>query len=146
LREPGQYQILDAFGDQGCCTSSSDTLHFVQKPHSVRVLKLIEKGRAQVPPAFEVQSVPGAKSGETVTFSAAASSSEAPVLTGHWDFGDGSSSEGTTVQHAFTHAGAYEVKTTVTGLDAVTNHKSTKIMISGDVSTQFKPMDKQRTE
>ena len=121
-------------------------IRFVQKPHSVRMLKLIEDGLPVLSPAFEIQSPTAANAGETVTLAAAASSSEAPVLACHWDFGDGSSAEGMKVQHAFTHAGRYEVQATVTGLGDTSDHKSVPITISGEVSTQFRPADKLRAE
>jgi len=146
LKEPGKYQIVDAFGEQGCCSGSSGTINVVQKPHSVRVLKLIDSSVPGVQPPFEIHSPADAKAGEQVTFSAAASSSEAPVLACHWNFGDGSSMEGMTVRHTFTHAGHYDVQATVTGLDAVTNRKAVSVSITGDVSTRFKPADKLRAE
>jgi alpha-galactosidase len=67
------------------------------------------------------------------------------VLTCHWDFGDGTSADGLKVQHAFTHAGDYDVQVTVTGLGAVTNRNSSRVSIAGDVSTRFDPQAKQRT-
>jgi alpha-galactosidase len=146
LREPGKYQIVEAFGDQSCCSSSSDTINLVQKPHSVRVLKLIDNSVPAIQPPFEILSETAAKAGETLTFTVTASSPQAPVLTCHWDFGDGSSMDGKKVQHAFTHSGEYEVHATVTGLDATTNRKTFTVSISGDVSTRFKQSEKQRPE
>ena len=116
----------------------------VQKAHSVRVLKLIDNSVPALAPAFEVQSANGAKAGELLNLSAVASSKEAPVLIGHWDFGDGTSTDGLQVQHAFTHSGEYEVQVTVTGLGAVTNRKTSRVSITGDVSTRFDQEAKQR--
>jgi alpha-galactosidase len=146
LREPGKYQIVEAFGDQGCCSSSSDTINLAQRPHSVRVLKLIDNSVPAIQPPFEIRSETAAKAGETLTFTVTASSPQAPVLTCHWDFGDGSSMDGKKVQHAFTHSGDYEVRVTVTGLDATTNRKTFTVSISGDVSTRFKQSEKQRPD
>ncbi len=146
LKAPAQYRIVDAFSDQGCCGSSSDTLNLVQKPHSVRMLKLIDDSVPAIQPPFEIRSATRGKSGDTLAFMAAASSPEAPVLRCHWDFGDGTSSDGTEVQHAFTHSGEYVVQATVTGLDATTNRNTLTVSISGDVSTRFKPAEKQRAE
>jgi hypothetical protein len=146
LKEPGQYQIVDVFGEQDCCSSSSGAIHLVQKPHSVRMLKLIDESVPAVQPPFEIRSAAGAKAGETLTFSASASSSQAPVLAYHWDFGDGSNMDGMAVQHAFTHTGEYGVEVTATGLDAITNLKTFTVTISGEVSTRFAPGDKQRAE
>jgi alpha-galactosidase len=146
LKEPGKYQIVDLFGDQDCCSSSSDTINLGQKAHSVRMLKLIDNSVPAIQPPFEIRSETGAKAGETSTFRAAASSPEAPVLTCHWDFGDGSNMDGLQVQHAFTHSGDYEVHATVTGLGATTNRKTFTVSISSDVSTRFRQSEKQRPE
>jgi alpha-galactosidase len=146
LKDPGKYQIVDAFGDPECCGSSSDSITIVQKAHSVRVLKLIDNSLPARRPPFEIRSANGARAGETLALSAVPSSEEAPVLICHWDFGDGSSMDGLQVQHAFTHAGEYDVQVTVTGLGAVTDRKATRIAISGDVSTSFDQQAKQRPE
>ena len=146
LKKADKYRIADVFGDQGCCSGSADTLNLVQKPHSVRVLKLIDDSVPAVQPPFEIRSESGAKAGETMTFRAAASTPQAPLLTCHWEFGDGSSTDGMEVQHAFTHSGDYEVRVTVTGLDAAANRKTLKVSISGDVSTRFNPSEKLRSE
>ena len=144
LKEPGKYQIVEAFGDPACCSSSSDSITVIQKAHSVRVLKLIDNSMPAPQPQFEIQSVNSAKAGETLTLSAIPSSVEAPVLTCHWDFGDGSSANGFKVQHAFTRAGDYDVHVTVTGLGAVANGKTSRVSITGDVSTRFDQEAKQR--
>jgi alpha-galactosidase len=146
LKEPGQYQIIDVFGDQNCCSISSQTIKVVQKPHSVRVLRLVDNSIPALQPAVEIQSASGAKAGETVTFAASPASVEAPVLTCRWDFGDGSAMEGMHAQHAYTHPGQYEVTVTVTGLGAATNRKSVPVSISGDVSTRFDQAAKQRPQ
>jgi alpha-galactosidase len=146
LKKSGEYQIEEEFGEQGCCSSSSGMIDLVEKPHSVRMLKLIDKSVPALPPPFAIGSAAGARAGETLVFNAAASSSQAPVLTCHWDFGDGSSLEGLQVKHAFTLAGRYEVQATVTGLDATTNRKTVTVSISGEVPTRFEAADKMRAE
>jgi hypothetical protein len=144
LQDPGKYKIVEAFGDPGCCSSSSDSITVVQKAHSVRVLKLIDNSVPVLQPPFDIRLANGAKAGEPLTLSAVPSSPEAPVLTCHWDFGDGTSTDGLKVQHAFTHAGEYDVQVTVTGLGAVTNRKTSRVSITGDVSTRFDQEAKQR--
>jgi alpha-galactosidase len=147
LKKPGEYKVVEEFGEQGCCSSASDTIDLAEKPHSVRMLKLIDESMPALPPPFEISSAAGAKAGETVAFSAAASSSsQAPVLTCHWDFGDGSSLDGMQVKHAFTHAGRYDVQATVTGLDGATNRKTMTVSISGEVPTRFEAAEKMRAE
>jgi alpha-galactosidase len=146
LKEPGKYQITDVFGDQSCCSVSSQAIDMVQKPHSVRMLRLIDTSVAVVEPAVEIRSASSAKAGETMAFAASPSSAQAPVLGCRWEFGDGSALEGTQVQHAFTHPGDYEVTVTATGLAASTSRKTVKVSISGDVSTRFDQASKQRPE
>jgi len=154
LREPGKYQLVDVFGvdvsgvdavsDEGCCNVASGTINLVQKPHSVRMIKLIDNSAPAIPPPFEVRSPSGAVAGETLTFGADAVSPEAPVLACHWDFGDGTSIDGIEVHHAYTHSGEYPVIVTATGLDEVTNRKTLTVTITGNVSTRFEPSQKQR--
>jgi alpha-galactosidase len=146
LKEPGRYRIAEVFGDQSCCSNSSDTLNLVQKPHSVRMLKLIDDSVPAIQPQFEIRSATSAKAGETLAFRAAASSPEAPVLKCHWDFGDGTSMDGMEVRHTFTHSGNYQVQATVTGLDAATNRRTLMVSIAGDVSTRFEQTEKRRPE
>ena len=148
LKKPAEYEIVEVFGEQGCCSSTSDKITFFQKPHSVRMLKLIDKSVPALPPPFEIGSAAtNAKAGETLTFSAkASSSSQTPVLTCHWDFGDGLSLDGMQVQHAFTHSGRYVVQATVTGLDATTNRGTMTVSISEDVPTRFEAAEKMRPE
>jgi hypothetical protein len=52
--------------------------------------------------------------------------------------------DGLKVQHAFTHAGEYDVQATVTGLGGIANRKSSRVSISGDVATRFDQEAKQR--
>jgi hypothetical protein len=146
LKEPGKYKMIDVFGDEGCCDIASGTLNLSQKPHSVRMIKLIDNSVPAIPPPLEVLSPGGAAAGETLVFKAHAMSPEAPVLACHWDFGDGTSSDGTEVRHAYTHSGEYPVTVTVTGLDSVTNLRTLAVTISGSISTRFEPSQKQRAQ
>jgi len=144
LKQADKYRIVDVFGEQNCCAAVAQTLELVQKPHSVRVLKLIDESIAPADPAVDVRAAASAKAGEGVGFTAAASSSATPVLACHWDFGDGSSMDGMNVTHAFTHAGNYTVQVTATGLGATTTRKAVTVSVSGEVSTLFDQGRKQR--
>jgi alpha-galactosidase len=146
LHEPGRYQIADVFGDQNCCSVASKTINVVQKPHSVRMLRLTDNAVPASEPAIEIRSPGTARAGDAVTFAASASSEDAPALRCRWEFGDGSAMEGMKVQHAYTHPGDYELNVVVTGLAATTSHKSFKVSITGDVPTRFDPANKQRAE
>jgi PKD repeat protein len=93
-----------------------------------------------------VHSPAAGKAGETLAFTGQEVPSQGPVLAYHWDFGDGSSTDGSEVHHAYTHAGEYDVHVTVTGLDAMTNAKDVKVKISGTIATGFVPAEKKRPE
>lgn len=146
LKEAGQYQITEVFGDQGCCGNSSDTIDFVQPAHSVRMFKLIDKAVPETAPAFEVHTAAAGKSGETLTFNVKGSPAEVPVLTCHWDFGDGSTVEGMHVQHAYTQPGEYHMNVTAMGLGATSSSKAITVSVSGTIATRFVPTEKKRPE
>jgi PKD repeat protein len=93
-----------------------------------------------------VHSAASGKAGETLTFSAEGTPAEAPVLSCHWDFGDGTALDGMKVHHTFTHSGEYTVTATAIGLDAITNSKTVAVSISGKIPTGFVPAEKNRPE
>ena len=146
LKEAGQYQITEVFGDQSCCSNSSNTIDLVQPAHSVRMFKLIDNAVAVTAPVFEAHAAAAGKSGETLAFSAKGVPAEAPVLTCRWEFGDGSTQEGMNVHHAYTQPGEYHVHVTATGLGATTNSKTLTVSVSGNIATRFVPADKKRPE
>jgi hypothetical protein len=146
LKEQGKYTITEVFGEQNCCSNSSGSINLVQPPHSVRMFKLIDNAVPAVPPAFETHAGASAKAGESLTFSAAQSSPDAPVLACHWDFGDGTTLDGMELQHAYTQRGEYEVHVTVTGLGAITNSTTIKVSVSGKIPSTFNPSARTRLE
>ncbi len=146
LKEPGKYRIVDVFGEHDCCSASAQTIDLVQKPHSVRVLKLIDETVPATAPQIEIRSAARAKAGESVDFNAAASSTTAPVLVCHWDFGDGSHTDGMSVRHAFTRAGDYAVQVTSTGLEGAQTRNTFTVSVSGEVATRFDQQRKRRSE
>jgi hypothetical protein len=163
LKEPAKYRIVEVFGEvfgepvgtlvggkpfggPNCCAISGRTLELAQRPHSVRVLKLIDESVPLIEPRVDIRSAASAKAGENVSFGASPSSGAAPVLACHWDFGDGSSSDGMTVTHTFTHAGDYAVRVTATGLGATTSQQALTVPVTGEVSTQFDQARKLRPE
>ena len=156
LQDPGKYQLIDVFnsagsgvpapGDKSCCALSAGNIALEQKPHSVRMIKIIDSSVTTVPPPFEVRSPSAGTAGEPLILRAEAVSPEAPVLSCHWDFGDGTSIDGIEARHAYTHSGEYLVTATATGLDSVVNHKTLTITVTGNISTRFEPSQKQRAD
>lgn len=146
LKRSDAYRITEVFGDQSCCDISSGTISFLQLPHSVRMFKIIDSSLPDTPPPFEERSATSAVAGENLTFKVVSSSTEIPVLTAHWDFGDGSTLDGMEVHHAYTHDGEYDMHVIVTGLDAITNSKTFKVAVTNSIPTRFVPADKKRPE
>jgi alpha-galactosidase len=146
LKDRSKYQISEVFGDKSCCNDSGATIDLVQPPHSVRMLKLIDNAIPSEPPPFELHSTGEAKAGEAVTLSAEGAPGKQPVLTCHWDFGDGTTLDGMKVQHTFTHSGQFSVRATVAGIDGVENSKTVTVSISGSIPTRFVPAEKKRPE
>jgi alpha-galactosidase len=146
LKGASNYDLTEVLGDQSCCNSSSGPINLVQPAHSVRMLKLIDKSIPAVPPSFELKSPTAGKSGDTLAFSAEGSTTEAPVIAYHWDFGDGTAMDGVNVHHTYTHAAEYDVHVTATGLDATTSSKDLNVKISGSIPTRFVPAEKKRLE
>ena len=145
LKAPSNYGITEVFGDKSCCDTSTSTIHLAQAPHSVRMFKLIDNTLPVTPLPFNVHSPTSGKAGQILSLSAEADSA-APMLLSHWDFGDGSSADGASVQHTYTQAGEYNVHVTATSLDAITSSKTVTITVSGNISTRFVPADKKRLE
>ncbi len=146
LKDPAKYQITEVFGDQSCCRASGSAISFTQPEHSVRMFKLIEVDIPVTPPMFNIQAATKAKAGDAIALDASSTSGYEPLLTCHWDFGDGSSLDGLSVQHTYTESGEYKVRATVTGLEGATDAKTVSVRISGSVATKFVPADKKRPE
>ncbi|GGG75004.1 PKD domain-containing protein [Edaphobacter dinghuensis] len=146
LKKSEAYQITEVFDDRSCCDTSLNTISMLQPPHSVRMFKIIDSSLPDNPPPFEVRSATSAVAGESVTFKELSSSAEIPVLTVHWDFGDGGTLNGMEVRHAYTHDGEYDMRVTVTGLNGITNSKTFKVVVTGSIPTRFVPVDKKRPE
>lgn len=145
LKSAGGYRLVDALGDQNCCHESAGVMTLEQRPHSVRMIKLIDESLPVVAPSLEVQSPGHAGAGEPVTFSVATAADAVPVLAYHWDFGDGTGADGREVSHAYTHSGAYEIVVSARGVDASAS-KRQSLAISGEITTRFEPSRNRRAD
>jgi hypothetical protein len=144
LPEQGSYTVADVFAPQTTAQPVGGAISAMLPAHSVSVLKVIRNDLPTVPPAA-VATVPSTgDAGETLHFNARAASEKAPVLAYAWDFGDGTSLAGAEVDHAYTHAGTFQVHLHATGLDGSSSEQSSSITIHGAVSTKYVPGDKRR--
>jgi PKD repeat protein len=80
----------------------------------------------RVPIAFFTESAETVSSGESIHFDASASyDPDGTVVAYSWDFGDGSTATGITVDHAYDNNGVYTVTLTVTDDDGATDSATT---------------------
>jgi hypothetical protein len=144
LKATVNYRLVDAFTNQDCCLINSGAIQLELKPHSVRMIKILDRDSPSVSPSFELSAPTTGAAGQGLTFNATEVSIEAPILGVHWDFGDGSSGEGAQVHHTYTHSGEYQVTITSTGLNSISATKVSRLAISGEVRTLFDPAQVQR--
>jgi alpha-galactosidase len=111
-----------------------------QPPQSAMVIKLVETAVAKTAPTVKAQVPSLSKAGETITFSAQADPGGVPALRYHWDFGDGTASDGLQVSHCYTRATVFTVRLTVDGPDDTPYEQSFSIKVSGEL----KPMPQLR--
>jgi hypothetical protein len=128
----------------GAVPIENGALAIMLPPHSVRMVKLIDASVPERSPAFEAHAPSVAQAGALIHFHAAAANGHAPVLGYHWEFGDGVSSDGADVSHAYTQAGPYAVKVVSTGLNGSTTENTLRISVTGIMPTGYNPAEKVR--
>jgi hypothetical protein len=69
-----------------------------------------------------------------------------PVVSCHWDFGDGVALDGKNVKHAWTEPGDYTVQVVAAGLDGRAAERHFVMHVTGTVKTGFTPALNQRFE
>ncbi len=104
-----------------------------QPPQSAIVMKLVDTAVAKAAPTITTQVPSQSKAGETITFSAQADPNGLPALGYHWDFGDGTISEGANVSHCYTRAADFTVRLTVDGPDDAPYEHSFSIGVTGEL-------------
>jgi alpha-galactosidase len=143
LNAKGSYTATDVLRG-GALPIEGDALVITLRPHSVRMIKLIDSSVSEKDPAFDTHAQADGLAGDMVEFHAAEGSAEAPVLQYHWEFGDGVSADGADVSHAYTQAGKYTVTVTATGLNRRNLEHTLGISVSGAVPTAYNPAAKER--
>src|ERR1035437_7367726 len=104
-----------------------------QPPQSAVVIKLVDTAVAKAAPKVTVRVPSRAKVGELIALSAQADPDGVPALHYHWDFGDGTISEGPSVSHCYTRATDFTVRLTVEGPDDVPYEQSFSIAATGEL-------------
>jgi alpha-galactosidase len=110
------------------------TIHFEnQPPESAIVIKVVDTAVAKNAPTVTARVPSQSKAGETITFSAQADPAGVPAVGYHWDFGDGTISQGSNVSHCYTRAADFKVRLTVDGSDDVPYEQSFSIGVIGEL-------------
>jgi alpha-galactosidase len=102
-----------------------------QPPQSVKVIKIIDTNVAKAAPTVTAQVPSRADAGETIHLSAQADATGVPAVSYHWDFGDGTSSDGPQVSHCYTRAADFPIRLTVEGVDGIAAQQSFSVTVTG---------------
>ena len=104
-----------------------------QPSQSAVVIKLVDTGVAKATPTVTAQVPSQSKAGATIAFSAQADPGGVPALGYHWDFGDGTISEGSKVSHCYARAADFIVRLTVDGPDDAPYEQTFSIGVTGEL-------------
>jgi alpha-galactosidase len=140
----GHNQILDIFSSSAPVENNLGTITVQLLPHSAKVLKIIDTSIPTAAPTVSMQVVANTDVGKTVQFSAGADPAGVPALVYQWNFGDGTSAEGATVSHSYTHSGDFTVHFQANGLDGLPFQKSVSLKVAGKLDSRFAPSSKKR--
>ena len=90
---------------------------------------------ANVAPTITSASMPGGNEGDTLLFDVVATDPGADTLTYSWDFGDGTTDQGSSVSHVFADNGDFTVEVTVTDDDGGSTSTSSVVSIANVAPT-----------
>ena len=104
-----------------------------QPPESAVVVKLVDTAVAKVAPSVTAVVPSHSKVGDTLALSAHAVPGGVPALHYHWDFGDGTISDGPRVSHCYTRSSEFAVHLTVDGPDDIPYEKRLSVSVTGEL-------------
>jgi alpha-galactosidase len=104
-----------------------------QATQSAVVIKLVDPAIAKTAPGVTARVPSQSKVGETIAFSAQVDPEGVPALGYHWDFGDGTVSQGSKVLHCYTRAADFVVRLTVDGPDDAPFEQRFAIGVTGEL-------------
>jgi hypothetical protein len=134
----GRWKAKEIFGADGVAMSDG-SVTIAQPSHSVRLIRLLDEGLRPSPPALSIESDDKALVGTGVELRTRLQANGNPLLNYVWDFGDGTSAEGSQITHAFTHKGVFQVSVRAASLDGPAATASRSIEIRGELNSRFSP-------
>jgi alpha-galactosidase len=131
--------VSDVFDAGATIAQNQASLSLKLPPHSVRMVKIIDTSIPASAPSVNVQAAETVEAGKPGTFSAESAADGVPALSYRWDFGDGTSAQGSSVTHAYTHAGNFTIHLIAEGMEGVPLEKSLTVSVTGHVDNIFRP-------
>ena len=135
-------QVLDVFEPERIISSENGSFRIEQEPHSSRVLKIVDLSISPAKPALTVRVPQSVVVGEAVRMSVGVEPGSVPAVSYRWDFGDGTSVDGSEVVHAYTLTGNFVVKIVAEGIDGISAEQSSNVAVSGEINIHFVPEQK----
>lgn len=139
----GHSQVHDVLGTE-VLADDAGGISLELAPHSVRVLKIIDTAVPAAAPTVNAQIPPKVSTGEPARFTVESAADGVPAVRYRWDFGDGTTAEGASVSHAFTHAGDFQVHLAVEGIEGPAFEKTYAVSAVGEIDIDFHPDLNQR--
>lgn len=136
--------VSDVFGSGAVMAENSASLSLSLPPHSVRMVKIGDTSIPASAPLVNVQAPEKIETGKPAAFSGHSATDGVPALSYRWDFGDGTSAEGASVMHSYTHAGSFTIRLKVEGIEGALFEKSFPVSVAGAIDTIFRPERYQR--
>ena len=131
--------VSDVFGPSGTIAENQASLSLKLPPDSVRMVKIIDTSIPASAPAVNLQAAATLEAGKPATLSAQDAAGSVPALSYRWDFGDGTSAEGSSVTHSYTHAGNFTIHLMAEGIEGVPLEKSLTVSVTGAIDNIFRP-------
>ncbi|MGA8215138.1 MAG: PKD domain-containing protein [Candidatus Sulfotelmatobacter sp.] len=129
----------DVFGSGAVIAENQASLSLKVPPHSVRLVKIIDTSIPASAPSLQVQAAEKIETGKPATLSEQSAAGSVPALSYRWDFGDGTSAEGTSVTHSYTHGGSFTIRLIAEGIEGVPFEKSFTVSVTGTIDPIFRP-------
>jgi alpha-galactosidase len=105
-----------------------------QPPESVRVIRIVDGNIPEAAPTITVQVPSTVNAGGLFNLSAQTDPGGVPAVQYHWDFGDGTNTDGPTVRHTYAREGEFSIRLTVDGVDGVPTQKNFLVKVSGHLN------------
>src|SRR5271157_650820 len=144
---PAEYAFsaMDVLNPGASLTIGNASVQITDEPaESVRVIKLIDGSVPETAPMIRVNAPASAKAGETFSVSGDTDAGSVPVVEYSWNFGDGISAQGSSVNHGYTHAGDFTIVLKAESVDGGESQKSFPVKVTGNLKALPQLRDNKR--